>query len=419
MSDDFSRGTLLLQQGKLDMAEQALRQSCVQYPQESMPHAMLALCLSMQNRHDEATEEAERSVHLGPDEPFSHCALAQVLGDRNRLKEARVAIATAVELDPHDSDNWGILAGIELRMNHWKEALDAAEKGLSIDAEDSRCAHVRSIALMKLGRAGEAIADTARTLSQDPDDATAHANQGWAMLEIGDNCKALEHFSEALRLDPESEWARTGMVTALKARNPVYRLMLNYFLWMSKLSGKMQWGLIIGAYIVFRLVRSVAANNEAWKPYITPILFVYIGFVLLTWLTDPLFNLLLRLDKFGRHALSDDQRKGANLTGLCLLAIPVGIVLGFITLSAAPFIAAASALFLLVPCSSIYRCDRGWPRMAMAAYAGAMALAGVGATVAFGFGYEETTTTLLAGLILGAVGSFWVANILASITVRQ
>ena len=32
------------------------------------------------------------------------------------------------------------------------------------------------------------------------------------------------------------DWARVGMIEALKARNPVYRLLLLYFLWMSRLA---------------------------------------------------------------------------------------------------------------------------------------------------------------------------------------
>jgi hypothetical protein len=33
----------------------------------------------------------------------------------------------------------------------------------------------------------------------------------------------------------------------------------------------------------------------------------------MTWIASPMFNVMLRFNKFGRYALSDDQRKGANL----------------------------------------------------------------------------------------------------------
>ena len=41
---------------------------------------------------------------------------------------------------------------------------------------------------------------------------------------------------ETLRLEPGNEWARQGLVTALKARNPIYGLFLQYALFMGRLS---------------------------------------------------------------------------------------------------------------------------------------------------------------------------------------
>ena len=52
---------------------------------------------------------------------------------------------------------------------------------------------------------------------------------------------ALEHFREALRLDPNLQYAQAGIVEALKARNPIYRWMLGYFLWMGRLSDRAKW----------------------------------------------------------------------------------------------------------------------------------------------------------------------------------
>ena len=41
------------------------------------------------------------------------------------------------------------------------------------------------------------------------------------------------------------DWARQGILEALKARHLLYRLMLWYFLWMAKLSEKAQWAVVI------------------------------------------------------------------------------------------------------------------------------------------------------------------------------
>src|SRR5439155_8849364 len=142
---------------------------------------------------------------------------------------------------------------------------------------------------------------------------------------------ALDHFREALRLEPGLEWARAGIVEALQARNFVYRWLLAWFLWMSRLTPQVQWGLVIGAFLGQRFIRQLADNNRDLAPFLWPLLYAYFGFVLLTWLAPSFFNLLLRLDRFGRYALSRDQVRGANLLAACLAVVLGSLVLRFMT----------------------------------------------------------------------------------------
>src|SRR6185295_5916341 len=98
---------------------------------------------------------------------------------------------------------------------------------------------------------------------------------GWALLHAGDAKRALEHFREALRLDPELEFARAGVVEALKARNPIYRVMLLYFLWMARLSGRTRWGIILGGYFGFRMLRTWADEHPDYAAYVQPLIIAY------------------------------------------------------------------------------------------------------------------------------------------------
>ena len=68
---------------------------------------------------------------------------------------------------------------------------------------------------------------------------------------------------------------------------------------------------VIGAFIGFQVVGQMADK----APFLRPLLYAYFAFVLLTWLSPSFFNLLLRLDRFGRYALSADQVRGANVAG--------------------------------------------------------------------------------------------------------
>src|SRR5690606_21011372 len=125
----------------------------------------------------------------------------------------------------------------------------------------------------------------------------SHANMGWTLLHQGQPRRAAEHFREALRLDPTSDWARSGIVEAMKARSPIYRVFLAYFLFMSRLSSGAQWGILIGGYAGYQTVRTIGRTHPALAPYLQPLIVAYVVFALGTIVAIPLFNLLLFTDR--------------------------------------------------------------------------------------------------------------------------
>jgi tetratricopeptide (TPR) repeat protein len=366
----LQRAFVLFEQSRLDLAEPELRQALAGGPDNGLAHSLLALCLLERKEWNGATDEARLGVRLTPEFPFAHTTLARVLAGRQYLDEAVEAANESLRLDPTDADTYALLSLIHTHRRDWRKALQAAEQGLEHDAEHVDCNNARAMALTKLGRTAEAGTTLAAALDRDPENPLSHANLGWTALHDGETKKALEHFREALRLDPTEDYARAGLVEALQARNPIYGLMLRYFLFMGRLSGRAQWSLIIGAYVIYRVLAGLARTNPQWAPWIMPLIVAYIVFVVLSWLSQPIFNLLLRLSPYGRHALSVNQRRGANLVGL--LALPAILsLIWWITGAAGSEIGAMGTIYfglLLLPASAIYRCDTGWPRWCMALY---------------------------------------------------
>lgn len=431
MNPNLERGILLYQQSRHELAEEQLRQALATDFNDSYAHALLALCLAAREQFKEATDEAQQAVHFGPDFSFAHYALAKVYYDRNRHKEALAAIEEAIRLDSTDAGYFSMLSAIHFDEKRWQAALKAAEQGLQFDPEHVPCTNLRAMALVKLGRKAEAGASIETALSKNPDNSNTHANQGWTLLERGDPKRALEHFREALRLDPENEWARAGIVEALKARNVIYAMMLKYFLWMSKLSPRAQWGIILGGYFGIRILVGLAKKNPDLMPIILPVRILYVAFALMTWIADPLFNLMLRLNRFGRLALSREQVVASNWIGACLL-------LGFIGLGMCvstglsfenPWLYFAMVFgFLLIPVAGTFRCAKGWPRNAMAIYTGVMALFGILAVLFLLINHLATHPSKLVDVfgmllfivfLIGAMGSAWAANILIAMRPKR
>ena len=429
MSQHFQRAIMLIQQSREELAEKELRKGLAEDPDDAFGHALLALCLADREVYDEATSAAQHSIYLQPDLPFSHYALAMVLLQRNREKEAEQAIHEAIRLDPDDERYFGCLANILFKQRRWQEALDAADRGLMIDAGNDFCANLRTMALVKLGRLDDANRTMDQALERNPDDAYTHANLGWTLLEQGDSAQSLEHFREALRIDPSLDWARLGITSALKARYFVYRIILAFFFKMSKLSRGAQWGIIIGGYVTQRVLRSIAAQNPDFAPFVWPVLIAYIAFVVLTWIADPLFNLLLRLNRYGRLALSREQVITSNWVGILLSVSLCSLAAYFVFQSILALLLAVLCGLTIPPLSRIYSCDVGWPRTAMISFTAGVFAVGAVATVALTVGLAIDSPlgsvlfslglALLVAFGIGAVGSQFAANYLADAVVRR
>jgi tetratricopeptide (TPR) repeat protein len=394
------RADLLLQQGRFADAERELGQLLSTDPRHPLAHALMAHAMLGQLRLNDAEYAAREAVSSAPDEAFAHFAVAAVLRERRRYSEAAAAIEQAIALDPYSPDQFAMLAQIRVDQREWAAALSAADQGLSSDPEHAACVNLRAIALVHLGRRDEAATVVRGALDKDPANAITHANQGWTCLHQNDPKRALEHFREALRLDPGNDWARAGIVEAMKARNPIYRVILAYFLWMSRLSSGTQTAIILGGFFGSRVLREAADANPALGPYVWPIIIAYALFVWMTWLANPLFNMLLRLSKYGRHALSREQTVTSDWI-LALLLIGVGSAASLLLGVAEWKISLAlTALLLTIPVSTIWLCDPGWPRWANGAIALGMATVGVLLTLLELTGAAPAATSGLLGVLL-------------------
>jgi tetratricopeptide (TPR) repeat protein len=368
MPAHFDRALLLFDQSRYDLAEQELRQALGEEPNDPAAHALLAMCLSRRKDHAGAIETAERAVGLAPDLAFAHYALANALHFADRESEAAVAIDQAINLDPLNSSFQGMQASIRFARRDWAGALESADAGLRLDPQDDVCTNLRAMALVQLGRRDEAGAAIQGALERDPENAVSHANQGWTLLHERKPKEALEHFREGLRLDPTLDWARAGMVEALKARHLVYRVMLGFFLWMNRFSAKAQWVLIIGILFGQRALVQLAKDFPAFAPFIDPILYAIFGFVLLTWTAVPLFNLLLRLNPTGRHALRREQIVASNWLGASLL-VTLAVLITGLTYEPLFFLryAAIPCLLVCAAVAGVFKVRWGWPRLLLAA----------------------------------------------------
>ena len=388
----------------------AARQALTNEPDDALAHALLALALAHLEQGKDAVDAGRRAVALAPELSFAHYALGWALLERAELNAAERSAQEALRLEP-DSHGYALLAQIYVRRKRWAEAIKAAEQGLQIEPEHPGCANLRALSLGALGRTDVAAALVNDVLALDPDDAFGLTNRGWLMLRQSRPREALESFREALRLDPTLDWARTGIVEALKARSALYRFVLRYELWVASLTSRAQWFLILGLFFGGRVVRALLRSNPGLWPVLGPLMALYIFVVFGSWIANPLSNLLLRLNPFGRLALNRAETVASNVVGGCLVAAVIGVAAYAMTSNAGWIVLAIVSAFLLIPVGGTARAhgSRAFrPLLVAAALLGACGIA----SALLVFSRMGIGDLLFGVFLLGTVVYGWGANIL-------
>ncbi|WP_341526630.1 tetratricopeptide repeat protein [Nostoc sp. UHCC 0302] len=424
MSVHFERAKLLFEQSRYQMAEQELREAVAESPNDAKIHSVLGLCLSCQQRYQEATLEAETAIAIAPDSPFSHYILGYILCERQQLTAAQKVIQEAIQLNPYQASHFALLARCEYQQKRWQASLEAANQGLALDPEDVECLNYRALSLSQLGRGKEAIATAAGAIASSPQDAASYASSGWILLSHGGSQqKALEYFREALHLNPTLEWARQGVVEALKAKNPIYRLMLRYFLWCSRLNHQTRWVFTLGLLFSLRILL-ISFANAGLTPLAGVLAISYLLFVIFSWIADPLFTLILRCDKFGRLALSQAEIQQSNCWAACFLTAIASCILWFCTKNVTALVGAIVCGLLMIPVTATFNCEQGWTRNLMTTYTIVLIILGISSLILSitSLAFRQFENLWLLPMLLffpGTIFACWIATILTGITPKK
>jgi hypothetical protein len=256
-----------------------------------------------------------------------------------------------------------------------------------------------------LNRKAEAARTIEDVLEQDPENPYSHANVGWTKLEHGDHKGAQVHFAEALRLDPTLEHARYGMLEALKAGNFIYRAFLAFYFWLGRFQGKTQWGIIIGVYVVSRMVRAAARS----QPLLMPVAVLLSLLIYSTWIIEPLFNLFMHLHPKGRYILTDRERNGANWVGVLLGVALTAVAVYLLAQLDDFFLLAVVAGTMVLPVSRLFALENAKQRRTVCLYTLVLAAVGLAALAGAAFNMNRMEDIFMAYL-LGIFAFGWVVN---------
>ena len=169
-----------------------------------------------------------------------------------------------------------------------------------------------------------------------------------------------------------------------------------------------RWAVVIGAYIIYRVVLGVARSNPALAPLLYPIIALYVLFALSSWIAVPIANLFLRLHPIGKHALTEDEKMGSNIAG-GLVGLSLLSLAGYFISNAGQLLFLGLVFgLLLVPAGGTFSVSEGTKaRRSLTIYS--LALAAVGITGAL---IPSLGSWLIIVFALGIFAYGWVANYL-------
>jgi tetratricopeptide (TPR) repeat protein len=408
MIDSLSKVHILIQQQKFAAAEQILKDLLARDPNNIYSLSLLAEVNLRQDRFDVAQKIIDNAIGLSPDSPHLFYIRSRIAIYQENFDEAEKSIKQSIQLDPYDADYFALLASIKLNRKQYEEALQLSDQALQIDAENLLALNTRSTALLKLNKSDDSFHTIEGALRQDPNNAYTHTNYGWGLLEKGQHKKALNHFKEALKNNPNFEYAQAGMVEALKASNPVYRLFLKYAFWIGNLTAKYQWGVIIGFYLGMRALRMIAEANEGLQPFLVPLIIVLTLIAFSTWVIKPLSNLFLRFNAYGKFLLSKKEKLSSNFVAASLAVFIAGLLL-FIFLKDERYLTITVFGFaMMVPFSVMFSPSK---YNSLLIYAIAMAVAGI-AAIGLTFATGDMFNIMTTVFVIGFVAFQWIANYL-------
>jgi len=315
----LERVQLLLSQGRIDDAEKQLLSFLQDDPTSELGRYMMAYVLFYKGKSRDSEKVLLQLQSEDPENTGYLALLAEINLKEEEYAEAEEKTNVLLEMDPDEVQFHNLKSRLKFAQRYYDGALQYANSALVIDPENLEALNQKALLAGILGDKNVASNAVLEALEKNPEDPYTIANHGNQLLAEGKVKEALERLSEALRLNPTNSLARYAMQEALKSRFWPYRLFYKYMHFMGRLTANGSWTVIIGAYVIYQVILRVGRANESLAPFLMPIAYVMLGFFLLSWIINPLMNLYLLTNNYGRLLLDDEEKKMAKLTGLSLI----------------------------------------------------------------------------------------------------
>lgn len=182
-----NRANALRRAGKLDEAEQLLRELVAIAPDEWRPWHNLGQVLRDRKALHEAVAALRRAIALEPEYGPNHAVLGELLLKLGRLRSGQASLRRCIELGwNRDANVWTLLGNAHRQLGELDDAVAVLQHVVDLLSEDSALAHSNlGVSLATAGRLDEAMRVFERAIELAPGDAAILANAAYVHLTSG------------------------------------------------------------------------------------------------------------------------------------------------------------------------------------------------------------------------------------------
>jgi len=189
--------------GRLNAAEEILRDLVAAAPRAWQPWHNLGQTLRDQERFDEAAAAMRRAVQLEPDFGPNHGVLGEILHHLGRLNSADVSLRRAIELGcANDHSVWTLLGNNQRMLGHLEEALEMVTRAMVLCGGTPASHSNVGVVMMQLGRNDESVAHLHQAIAGDPENNGFHGYLAYSLLTSGRIAEAIEPWERAIAGGP-------------------------------------------------------------------------------------------------------------------------------------------------------------------------------------------------------------------------
>lgn len=341
------RVRLLFSSGRYKDAIEYLETHLTEYPQDNYAQYCLSFAYLKTGDSNNSRAICEQLLMESPDDELVISLSAEIDIAEERFETAESKAEILTQMNPFDTNHHLLMGRIKMAQRSYDKALVSLDKSLEIDPENLDALNCKILIDGLLGN--QSIDSTIeQALELDPESSYTIANQANQMLRKGEVQGALDRVHYALSQDPSNQLAQSVMQEALKSKFWPYRMFNKYNEYMARLSSGGIWKVILGLYIGNQVIIRIAESNESLGLILFPISYAIVALFVLSWLINPLMNLYLMTNKYGRVLLNEDNKMMAKCTGVALIVAVLSLI-GYLTIGSDIFIwlAIMSALMMI------------------------------------------------------------------------